>query len=313
MGELLSNRAIIEVSGDDALKLLQNLVTNDLYHEDYCYTYLLSNQGRYLFDFFIYKEKSDRLLIDVDSSLKDKLILKINLYKLRSNVVIKDLSDEYKVVYSDMRLDNAICSFKDPRFDALGFRSITQEIEDTPRANEELTYEGQFQKELGVARRGAERTLVREHRSSKLRQRQFLKFTEYIGDADLYLEDKYNYAIPDGFVDLVLDRSIPVEFGAEELGAISYTKGCYLGQEIISRTKYQGVVRKKIFKLQSIDGSNLSIGEVLSSGEIVGLACSTYKNMAIALLREERYLALTEKKATLNGNEVVISIPEWRK
>jgi ATP-dependent helicase/nuclease subunit A len=45
--------------------------------------------------------------------------------------------------------------------------------------DEWLIDEAQFQKELGVARRGAERTLVREHRSSKLRQRQFLKLSEY--------------------------------------------------------------------------------------------------------------------------------------
>ena len=94
----------------------------------------------------------------------------------------------------------------------------------------------------------------RDTRYSKLGIRTIIKKTnlsDLKGEltTGLYYTDKYNFAIPDGGVDLIAEKSIPLEYGAEELGAISYTKGCYVGQELMSRTKYQGVIRKKIFKI----------------------------------------------------------------
>jgi folate-binding protein YgfZ len=199
MHEVLIDRLIIEVSGSDVLKFLQNLTTNDLGLSDYCYTYMLNHQGRYLFDFFVFKESPQKFLIDIHKDHADLFKAKLILYKLRSNIQIVNL-DHYKILYSREKPKClSINSIIDPRFGKLGFRSIIENI-NTDNLN----------------------------------------FTK-----DLYLEDKYNYAIPDGYSDLIADRSIPVEYGAEELGAINYNKGCYMGQEVISRIKYQGKIRKK--------------------------------------------------------------------
>jgi len=109
---------------------------------------------------------------------------------------------------------------------------------------------------------------------------------------DLYLKDKYNYVIPDGFTDFIHDKSLPPEFGAENLNAISYTKGCYTGQEVISRAKYQGVVRKALYRLEfknAID-EDLS-GEEIFHGEVkIGIITSNWRNFAIALLKSEYVL-----------------------
>ncbi len=131
---------------------------------------------------------------------------------------------------------------------------------------------------------------------------------------DLYLKDKYNFAIVDGNLDLVVEKSIPIEFGAEELNAIDYKKGCYVGQEVISRAKYQGVVRKKIFKLQC--GTNFAPvnpgDEVTFDAIKVGKLCSFYENLAIGLLWEEKYLGLAEKKVMINNCIWDIVLPPWR-
>ena len=110
------------------------------------------------------------------------------------------------------------------------------------------------------------------------------------------------------------EKSIPIEFGAEELNAIDYKKGCYVGQEVISRAKYQGVVRKKIFKLQS-DVNFLAIeqgAELTFEGVKVGKLCSFYENLAIGLLWEEKYLGLTEKKVMINSYILDVIVPSWR-
>lgn len=133
--------------------------------------------------------------------------------------------------------------------------------------------------------------------------------------SDLYLKDKYNFAIVDGNLDLVVEKSIPIEFGAEELNAIDYKKGCYVGQEVISRVKYQGVVRKKIFKLQQY-GTNFAPvkqGDEVTFDEIkVGKLCSFYENLAIGLLWEEKYLGLAEKKVMVNNCIWNVVVPPWR-
>lgn len=275
---ILKDRAIIEVTGDDSLKFLQNLTTNDLASNDYSYNYILNNQGRYLFDFFAFKESNKRFLLDINENLANSFIQKLNFYKLRSKIEINDLSKEYKVVYSKNNLNhNSVFSFQDPRFAELGIRSLFK-IKDI--------MEGQY------------------------------------SDSELYLLDKYNFTIIDGFEDLILEKSIIIEYGAKELNSISYIKGCYIGQEVIARATYQGVIRKKIFKLSSKDDlSKLKKdSEIIANCEKIGILCSSYKNSAIALVREEKYLELNARKEVIikdidTGLEIIANllIPDWRK
>lgn len=132
-------------------------------------------------------------------------------------------------------------------------------------------------------------------------------------DADFnqYIEDKYKYAIPDGNRDIPYDSAIPIEYGAEELNAISYTKGCYIGQELISRTKYQGVVRKKIFKLVSESSVSIENHDILNINQKkIGSICSYWANTAIALLRIED---IESDIITIEGKRFKIITPEWHK
>ncbi len=132
---------------------------------------------------------------------------------------------------------------------------------------------------------------------------------------NLYLQDKYEWAIPDGADDLIKDRSIPSNFGAEELSAVSFSKGCYVGQEVISRAKYQGVIRKKIFKIISSEKilGDLKYEVTDIDGNKLGNICSSYNNKAIALLNEEKCLGLEEKMVIIGGNtKAEFFIPEWR-
>ncbi len=160
---------------------------------------------------------------------------------------------------------------------------------------------------------------LQDPRYDKLGFRSLIKtenITKLQGNAsDLYLKDKYNFAIVDGNLDLVVEKSIPIEFGAEELNAIDYKKGCYVGQEVISRTKYQGVVRKKIFKLQRY-GTNFAPieqgTEITFDGTKIGKLCSFYENLAIGLLWEEKYLGLAEKKVMINDCIWDVAVPPWR-
>jgi folate-binding protein YgfZ len=273
MIQLLKNRAILSVTGDDSLMFLQNLTTNDLINNLYSYNYLLSTQGRYLYDFFVLKFLDNKLFIDIDSASSQSFLKKLNLYKLRKDIEIQDVTTDYCILYSKEKLeisDVVLSSNRDPRFFKLGFRSLVKSLK--------------------------------------------LNELELVSD-DLYIKDKYEYTIPDGITDLSFDNSMVSQFGAEELSAVSFSKGCYIGQEVISRAKYQGSIRKKLFKLQS--GTKIASNELgmeitdLKSNKI-GVFCSSYNDLGIALLSYEKYLGLNEKIAIINNTEeVLISQPEW--
>ncbi|WP_342267673.1 folate-binding protein [Candidatus Tisiphia endosymbiont of Empis tessellata] len=307
MHEILTNRAIIEVVGDDAMNFLHNLTTNDIKNNNYCYSYALNNQGRYLFDFFVLKLSATRLFIDINVNQSDLFKNHLVQYKLRAKIEVNDLTNIYQVIYSKQQLE--FNGYKDPRYEQLGFRSIVS-------------------KDVPIT----------------------------AGTAGLYLQDKYNFAIVDGYEDLIFNRSIPVEYGCEELNAVSYTKGCYIGQEVISRTKYQGVVRKKIFKLYSPSPSNClrkTVGdsrahvldvrsahsplvlrsnskgkesisattdsldiskddEIMANNTKIGVVCSSYKNSAIALIRVDDYHSLQNTVITVKNQIVSLCVPPWR-
>lgn len=269
MFEVLNDRGVIQIEGADAQRFLQSIVTNDIINNQFSYNYLLNSQGRYLFDFFVFKEHNSSFLIEIQQQEVERLIKKLSLYKLRSDVKIIDVSAEYFVIYSIERLKDSLYSERDPRYSKLGYRSLIK--------NRNINI-------LGAS------------------------------VDNLYVTDKYKYSIPDGTIDLVYEKSIPVEYGAEELNAISYTKGCYVGQEVISRAKYQGVVRKKIYKLiSSMEFVPADYGTKVTdnNGEVVGFVCSAYKNYAIAQLRREKYFGLQEKIVIIGNNEAKVAFSDW--
>jgi folate-binding protein YgfZ len=259
------NRGIIKISGNDASSFLQALITNDIYGSATIYAMMLSPQGRYLFDFFI-TNTGNLYWLETDLSSLSDLIAKLKLYRLRSNVVIEDVSDAYSIVYSHELLPrDKVCEYQDPRFEGMGMRTIVSG--------------------------GSE-----------------------LATTDLYLRDKYAYAIPDGEFDLIRDKSMPQEYGMDMLKCIDYTKGCYVGQEMISRTKYQGVIRKQIFKIVAeSDLSGFEQGsQVTASGTKIGVLCSSYLNEGIGLIRLEDYNTNLGAQFYINGLEVRLEIPAWR-
>jgi hypothetical protein len=113
-------RAILRVSGPDAVSFLQGLVTNDvrkLASARILYAALLTPQGKYLADFFLVADGDD-ILIDLDVSLADDVALRLTRYKLRSQVSIA--RDEMPVSRGTGPAPEG--AFPDPRHPALGWR-----------------------------------------------------------------------------------------------------------------------------------------------------------------------------------------------
>lgn len=285
--EILDDRSIIIVSGQDALKFLQNYTTNDISKYDYSYNYMLNNQGRYLFDFFVYKAKDnqeDIFYIDILTSQSESFIQKMSMYKLRADVEIKNISSDFHLLYikntdateADLVAiekisNNLVYCLQDSRFDKLGYRALVKKGDNFKDISSQMT----------------------------------------LSD-NLYLNDKYYYTIIDGALDLTQEKSIPIEFAGEEQNAISFTKGCYVGQEVISRAKHQGVVRKKIYQVKGDLLAKLTehgkVEEKLilrnQDGKKLGTLLSCLNGVGIAQLREEELKGQKGEKVFLDVSEL---------
>lgn len=281
---LLNNRAILELSGCDASNFLLRITTNVIpaANGEAKYSMILSSQGRFLFDFFLINNHNT-FFIDCLASIKNALLSKLHMFKLRSKVQINDVSDFYDVIYSQFYINDSnlhhlnlntaklVTQYRDPRFNQMGFRLLTEKLHSCNLVN---------------------------------------------SNTDVYLVDKYKFAIPDGEIDIPSNKAIPPEYGADRLNAISYSKGCYIGQELISRIKSQGVVRKKIYHATS-DESLLNVAPqtpVMHNSNIIGYWCSSYYTQGIALIREsgDQNNIFTKQEITVNSAKIKLSIPQWQ-
>ncbi len=259
----LPQRAIIEIAGEDRQKFLQGLVTNDVFkvgHDKLIYCAMLSAQGRFLYDFFLF-EKDKILYVDCHAAKRDEIVQKLSLYKLRSKVVITK-NDAMKVFYSQ-----GAQGFVDPRNADLGYRFYSS----TTSANVENSAENSLEK--------------------------------------IYDFKRISLKIAEGESDLTSDKSFILEFGFDNLNAIDYQKGCYVGQELTARTHYRGEIRKKLIHvkveaLQTVDKNS----EIACEGKSAGIILSSvfHKNElhALALIKDSSDIDAT--KLDLSGHKIFI-------
>lgn len=252
----LSNRKVLSVSGKDALSFLQGLVTNDvskLSEGSTIYALMLTPQGRFSYDFFITKH-GDSIFIDHEAEFTNEIKSKFNIYKLRSDVVIEDLSDKYQVIQcSDVQEG----SYQDPRHSELGYRKYVESLDEI---------------EFG----------------------------------DFYDRKMHDFIIPEPHRDMVQGRSFPMEYGMDSFNAISFDKGCYMGQENTARTKYRGTVRKKLFGCVSDENlTGIDLGaEILHGDARLGIFCSALGNKGKLLLRTEDFEQANTISLNIEGKKV---------
>ncbi len=110
--------------------------------------------------------------------------------------------------------------------------------------------------------------------------------------------------------DFIEDRSFPIEFGMANLHAISFNKGCYVGQEVVARSRSRATINKALHRVQSLEGSLPPPGTPVMSGSTeIGQLRSSYQGVGLAVLRLDGVLG-AEK---LMAGDIAISatLPDW--
>ncbi len=145
-----------------------------------------------------------------------------------------------------------------------------------------------------------------------------LGFRSYLSEEEASAENTYHVKriflkIPESEHDLTYEKSLILEFGFDNFNAIDYQKGCYVGQELTSRTHYLGQIRKKIFHVKiNVDKAPEKNSEITCEGKPVGLILSSVffesECHALSLIRisEEENSAEILQNLELNSHKIVV-------
>ncbi len=277
----LPDRGLIKIEGPDARDFLQGLVSQDMQRvseTQAVYSAFLTPQGKYLFDFFVF-EMNDTLFLDVEGERRSDFFKRLSMYKLRSDVDLTDVTDDFEVygiLDSQGFEERGQCKvlangiiYADPRLLEMGCRAVLPQGDITALEQAGLSH----------------------------------------GDLDSFEQTRMGLGLADGSRDMSVDKALLLENGFEELDGISFSKGCFMGQELTARTRYRGLVKKRLLPV-TIEGPAPAVGASLQlDDKEAGEMKSSSGNVGLALVRLDKLsdgVTFTSGEATLTP-----TIPSW--
>ena len=291
--QLPPDRADFAVAGEDRQPFLQGLISNDtakITAERAIYATLLTAQGRFLFDLFI-AEQDGRYLVDCAAPRRTDLVKRLSMYRLRSKVTIADAEADWCVVLL----------FGDGAGAAIG---LGGEAGSAAGFGGGVAYVDSRLPDLGVRlilpRATAHAALAGLHATED-------------ADGAAYHQRRIALGVPDAARDLTPEKSILLENGFDELNAIDWQKGCYMGQELTARTRYRGLVRKRLLPVR-IEGGAPTPGTPLMLGdqELGEMrSASADGTLGLAMVRLEALAGNTAPTLHAGAARLSPDIPGW--
>jgi tRNA-modifying protein YgfZ len=290
---LLPERGVIKVAGDGARKFLHGLVTADILNLEsggakFCA--LLTPQGKIIADFLLTEASATAgggFFLDLERAQIAALIDKLNLYKLRAKVIVEDLSEVLGVLAAwngtspaDLARqlaeagDTVGLCYPDPRLPALGLRVMLPP----------------HRAAAAAAALGAE-----------------------LVDAAAYEAHRIALGVPRGGLDFAYGDAFPHEADMDQLGGVDFQKGCYIGQEVVSRMEHRGTARTRAVPVQYDGAAPARAAPVVAGERPLGTMGSAAAGRGIALLRLDRAADALSGGETLTAAGVPIRPikPDW--
>jgi tRNA-modifying protein YgfZ len=279
---LLPDRGVVKVAGDDARKFLNGLLTADIGKvtpDSARFAALLTPQGKIIADCIVAEvapQEGAGLFLDCPRALAPSLVERLNFYKLRAKLIVEDLSEALGVLAAWDGEGTTDCGlvYRDPRLPALGLRVMLP-----PHLASEA-----------AAELGAE-----------------------LADAGAYEAHRVALGIPRGGLDFMYGDAFPHEADMDQLRGVDFEKGCYVGQEVVSRMEHRGTARNRVVPI-GYDAFAPEAGVPVMAGERqVGIMGSSAAGRGLALLRLDRVAdALAADVALIAGGVTIRPVkPDW--
>jgi folate-binding protein YgfZ len=280
---LLPDRGVVKVAGDDARGFLNGLLTADMAKVApgaARFAALLTPQGKIIVDCIVTEAPATDgggFFLDCPRALALEFVQKLNFYKLRAKVICEDLSDVLGVlaVWGGSGNNKYGLAYPDPRLPALGRRVMLPP----------------HQAEQAAAHLGA----------------------DLVGGADAYEVHRIALGVPRGGIDFRYGDAFPHEADMDQLAGIDFDKGCYVGQEVVSRIEHRGTARNRVVPVTS-DGFAPEAGlPVMAGGKQVGTTGSAAGARGLAMLRLDRVADAVAAGQRLTAGGVTLSVqkPDW--
>jgi folate-binding protein YgfZ len=277
---ILNDRALLRITGADARKFLENVITNDvdsLAADEARFAALLTPQGKIVADFFVIgasEEDGGGFLLDVPAVLADDIAKKLGFYKLRAAVGIEPRPDlaVAAAVEGEATAELGI-AFDDPRHSGLGQRIIL------PASEAASDLEGAGFK---------------------------------IVEADSYHAKRIALGVPEGGKDFTYNDAYPHEADMDQLNGVDFKKGCFIGQEVVSRMERKTTPRTRVVPV-TFDNAPYPGTDVKAGDRPVGHMGSGMNGKGLAKVRLDRvHEALAKgEKITAGGIEISLQKPAW--
>jgi hypothetical protein len=272
---LLPHRSVIAVGGPDRAEFLQGLISNDTTKVGpgrAIWAALLTPQGRFLNDMFVVGDGDGTFLMETERERAAALAKKLKMYTLRSKVTVEDRGDAIDV--------------------AVAFGPDADKV--VPVAGATAFVDPRLA-ELGV------RVLAPAGQTAAL----LLGLDE--APIAEYEALRLRLGVPDGSRDMPVEKALLLESGFDELHGVDWQKGCYMGQELTARTKYRGLIKRRLFPV-TVEGALPPPGTpVERDGREVGEIRSGQGDRALAMLQ----LDATEGPLTAEGATLHAERPAW--
>lgn len=275
---LLPDRGVVKVSGEDARTFLNGLITTDvteLRPGSGRFGALLTPQGKIIVDFLITAAPGRHgggFLFDCPRALAQTLADKLSFYKLRAKVKIENLSDGFAVLaaWGGEVAPRPDLTFADPRDTALGLRILTKE---------------ELKKVADLI--GAE-----------------------LADSEAYEAHRIAAGVPRGGLDFAYGDAFPHETNMDRLNGVDFDKGCYIGQEVVSRMQHRGSARTRMVKVL-LEGPRPETGvSILAGSKVVGTMGSASGTIGLALIRIDRVADALATGLSLTAGGIALRLAE---
>ena len=275
---LLPDRGVVKVSGEDARTFLNGLITTDvteLRPGSGRFGALLTPQGKIIVDFLITAAPGRHgggLLFDCPRALAQTLADKLSFYKLRAKVTIENLSEGFAVLaaWGGEVAPRPDLTFADPRDTALGLRILTKE---------------ELKKVADLI--GAE-----------------------LADSEAYEAQRIAAGVPRGGLDFAYGDAFPHETNMDRLNGVDFDKGCFVGQEVVSRMQHRGSARTRMVKVL-LEGPRPETGvSILAGSKVVGTMGSASGTIGLALIRTDRVADALATGLSLTAGGIALRLAE---
>jgi tRNA-modifying protein YgfZ len=275
----LPDRGVVKVSGEDARNFLNGLVTTDvtLVRPGLGrFGALLTPQGKIVVDFLITEAPSGHgggFLIDCPRALAQGLADKLGFYKLRAKVTVENLSDACGVIaaWDGSPSVKPDLAFDDPRSEALGVRILAPEAL-APKVAELI---------------GAE-----------------------LVEAKAYEAHRIACGAPRGGLDFTYGDAFPHESNMDRLHGVDCDKGCYVGQEVVSRMQHRGTARTRTVRITLEDFAPEPGATILAGDKPVGTVGSTAGQIGLALVRADRVADALQAGQSLTAGGLTLHLAD---